>query len=221
MLSKVLKGADVQFEPVPWRRPAVTEEPASKAQPVGSDNSEAVRLRARIAELEAAVEAKSRQSYTAGVRAGEESARKSLEAEVHETVKQLAATIADMAETRSESMRRAEADMVRLSIEIARRVLHNELSADGAALESLIKAALEKLQSQEVYRVRVHPDQEKAVRSCLDQTGRGQAIAVVGDPVQPKGGAVFEISRGSLDASMETQLAEIEHGLINQLEARV
>jgi flagellar assembly protein FliH len=221
MLSKVLKGADVQFEPVPWRRPTVAEEPAAKATTPGSDNTELLRLKARIAELEAAVEMKSRQSYTAGVRAGEESTRKSLEAEVHETVKQLATTIADLAETRSESMRRAEADMVRLSIEIARRVLHNELSADGAALESLIKAALEKLQSQEVYRVRVHPDQEKAVRSCLDQTGRGQAIAVVGDPVQPKGGAVFEISRGALDASMETQLAEIEHGLISQLEARV
>jgi flagellar assembly protein FliH len=99
--------------------------------------------------------------------------------------------------------------------------LHRELSIDGSALEALIKAALEKLQSQEAYRVRVHPDQEKVVRACLDRTGRGQAIAVVGDPMQPQGGAVFEISRGSLDASVETQLAEIERGLIDQLEARV
>ena len=118
-----------------------------------------------------------------------------------------------MAATRAETIRRAEADTVRLSIEIARRVLHRELSVDGSALEALIKAALEKLQAQEVYRVRVHPDQEKLVRACLDQTGRGQAIEVVGDPVQPRGGAVFEISRGALDASVETQLAEIERGL--------
>jgi flagellar biosynthesis/type III secretory pathway protein FliH len=68
--------------------------------------------------------------------------------------------------------------------------------------------------------VRVHPDQEKVVRACLDQTGRGQAISVIADPVQPKGGAIFEISRGALDASVETQLTEIEHGLIEQLEAR-
>jgi flagellar assembly protein FliH len=122
---------------------------------------------------------------------------------------------------RAETIRRAEGDTVRLAIEIARRVLHRELSIDGSALEALIKAALEKLQSQEAYRVRVHPDQEKVVRACLDRTGRGQAIAVVGDPMQPQGGAVFEISRGSLDASVETQLAEIERGLIDQLEARV
>jgi flagellar biosynthesis/type III secretory pathway protein FliH len=221
MLSKVFKGGDVRAEPVAWRRAAVPPEPAGKADMEPVDNSEVGRLRTRIVELEAAVEARSRQSYAAGVRAGEESARKSLESEMRETVEQLATTIADLAETRGETIRRAEADMVRLSIEIARRVLHSELSADGSALESLIKAALEKLQAQEVYRVRVHPDQEKAVRSCLDQTGRGQAIAVIGDPVQPKGGAVFEIGRGALDASMETQLAEIEHGLMNQLEARV
>jgi flagellar assembly protein FliH len=220
-LSKVFKGADVHAEPVAWRRAAVSAEPSGQVDEAPVDHYEVGRLRTRIAELEAAVEAKSRQSYTAGVRAGEESARKSLEGGVRETMEQLAATIADLAETRGDTIRRAEADMVRLSIEIARRVLHSELSVDGSVLESLIKAALEKLQAQEVYRVRVHPDQEKAVRSCLDQTGRGQAIAVVGDPVQPKGGAVFEISRGALDASIETQLAEIEHGLINQLEARV
>jgi len=179
------------------------------------------RLRAKIAELEAALETKSRQSYETGVRAGEESALRDLESGVRETVQQLSAAIADLAGMRAETIRRAEADTVRLSIGIARRVLHRELSIDGSALEALIKAALEKLQAQEVYRVRVHPDREKLVRACLDRTGRGQSIAVVGDPVQPQGGAVFEISRGSLDASVETQLAEIERGLIDQLETRV
>ena len=177
-------------------------------------------MRARLPAIEAAAETKAQQQYAAGKRAGEEAARLSLEAEVRETVQKLATTIVELAETRTNSVHRAEADMVRLTIEIARRVLHRELSVDSSALEALIKAALEKLQSQEVYRVRVHPEQEQMVRSCLDQTGRGKAIAVVADPVQPKGGALFEISRGSLDASVETQLAEIENGLIDLLESR-
>ena len=133
----------------------------------------------------------------------------------------MAAAIVELAETRGDTIRRAEADTVRLSIEIARRVLHRELSVDSSALEALVKAALEKLQSQEVYRVRIHPDQEKMVRACLGQSGRGQSVTVVGDPAQPKGAAVFEISRGSLDASVDTQLAEIERGLVDQLENRV
>jgi flagellar assembly protein FliH len=221
MLSKVLKHAAAELTPVPWRDHPLSSASAAQPGAAVAAGAEVARLRAKIAELESVLETKSRQSYEAGVRAGEESARRDLESGVRETAQQLAATIADLAGTRAETIRRAEADTVRLAIEIARRVLHRELSTDGSALEALIKAALEKLQAQEVYRVRVHPSQEKLVRACLDQTGRGQAIAVVGDPVQPPGGAVFEISRGALDASVETQLAEIERGLIDQLEARV
>jgi flagellar assembly protein FliH len=220
MLSRVLKAADVELAPVPWRRHTGPGAPPAKPVTLAGDNTEVARLRARIAELEAAVEMKSRQAYAAGAQAGEEAARGTLEAGIRETAQKLADTIAEVAGMRAETIRRAEADTVRLSIEIARRVLHRELTVDGSALEALIKAAMEKLQAQEVYRVRIHPDQEKLVRACLDQTPHGQSIAVVSDPVQPKGGAIFELSHGSLDASVETQLAEIEHGLIDRLEAR-
>ncbi len=218
MLSKVLKDAGLELAPVPLRRRAVSSAVAAPRE--AAAGAEVAQLRARVAELEAAVEAQSRQSYLAGVRSGEESARQSLESNVRDVTLKLATTISELAETRSETIRRAEADTVRLSIEIARRVLHRELSVDSSALEGLIKAALAKLRAQEVYRVRVHPLQEKLFRACLDQNGRGQAVAVVGDPLQPLGGAVFETSRGALDASVETQLSEIERGLADQLEAR-
>jgi flagellar assembly protein FliH len=214
MLSKVLKDAGVKLAPVPWHRHLASSAPAGK----GGETAE---LRARIAELEALVETKARQAHAAGTRAGEESARHSLESGIRETIQQLAATIADLADTRADTIRRAEADTVRLSIEIARRVLHREISLDSSALESLVKAAMEKLQAQEVHRVRVHPDQEKLVQACLDEIGRGQSILVVSDPVQPKGGVVFELTSGLLDASVDTQLAEIERGLTEQLEAHV
>jgi flagellar assembly protein FliH len=221
MRAKVLKNSAAPLQPAPWSRnaaalPPAPEKPAHLAPPP----DESARCRARIAELEAAVELKSRQSYDAGFRAGGDAARQAAEAPVAAAVARLGDTIAELAVTRSETIRRAEADTVRLALEIARRVLHRELSMDPSALEALIHAALEKLQNQEVYRVRVHPRQEKLVRSCLDQSGRGQSITVIADPLQREGGAIFEISRGSLDASVETQLAEIERGLIDKLEVR-
>jgi flagellar assembly protein FliH len=219
MLSKVLKDASLELAPVPLRRLAFLSAPAAPRDADADATAEVAQFRTKIIELETALETQSRQSYAAGLRAGEESARQSLESGVRESVQRLAATIAELAATRSEIIHRAEADTVRLSIEIARRVLHRELSVDGSALEALIKAALEKLQAQEVHRVRVHPAQEKLLRTCLDQSGRGQSVAVVGDPLQPLGAAVFETSRGALDASVEIQLAEIERGLADQLEA--
>ena len=221
MLSKLLTDAGIASESIAWRRSGASAPCAPKPDAPAKVSAEIAQLRSKIAELEAAAEGRLRQAYESGMHAGEDAARQSLEAGVRETVEQLAAAIADAASTRAETIRRAEADTVRLAIEIARRVLHREVSVDPSALEGLIKAALEKLQNQEVHRVRVHPDQERLVRACLDQTGRGQAVEVVVDPVQPRGGVVFEIGRGALDASLDTQLAEIERGLVDQLEARV
>lgn len=221
MLSRVLKEDGSEVRPVAWRQTGgaaahVTEAPRTAAEPQG----EASQLRAKVAELTTAAERQARQAYESGFRAGEAAAVQNFEGAVREGVERLAKAIDQVASLRSETIRRAEADTVRLAVEIARRVLHRELSVDTSALEALVKAALEKLQSQEVYRVRVHPDLEKTMRSCLEQTGRGESIDVVKDPVQPKGGAVFEIGRGTLDASVETQLQEIERGLTDQLESR-
>jgi flagellar assembly protein FliH len=213
MLSKVIQDGMAGAEPVPWRS-------SSALQTANAGDGGNGRLQARITELEAALDAKTKQAYTAGVRAGEDAARQKLEGEVNAAVEELAETIAGLAGTRTETIRRAEADVVRLSIEIARRVLHRELATDNAAMEALIKAALEKLQGQEIYRVRVNPERQQAIRDALGRSARGQAIEVIADPAQPKGGAVFEIGRGALDASVETQLAEIEQSLIGQLETR-
>ena len=144
-----------------------------------------------------------------------------MDEQLHAALAKLAATVAEISSARGETIHRAEADTVHLAVEVARRILHREVSLDATALEALIRAALDKLQGQEIYRVRVHPDLAPTMRRCLEQTGRHQAVEVIADPVQPRGGAVFEINRGTLDASVDTQLREIERGLTDLLETRL
>jgi flagellar assembly protein FliH len=222
MSARLFNMSAVQVSPVLWRQKiSVGLKPIEpkQDQPM-ADMEEVQTLRRRIADLTSASDQNSRQAYDAGRQAGEAAAREVLEAEVRVTTERLAQTIAGLAATRGEALRRAEGDTVKLAIEIARRVLHRELSVDSSAIEALVKAALEKLQSQEIHRVKVHPDQEKLLRACLEQAGRCQGIEVVGDPSQLKGAAFFELTRGSLDASVETQLREIERGLADELQVR-
>lgn len=160
------------------------------------------------------------QAHASGYQAGELTARQALEGEMRAGAERLSQAIADLATAREQTIRRAEEDTVRLALDIARRVLHRELSVNSSAIEALVKTALEKLRNQEIYRVRVHPDQENLVRQCLQQRGRGKEVEIVGDAAQARGGAIFEISRGALDASVETQLQEIERGLTDEMEIR-
>jgi flagellar assembly protein FliH len=220
VLSKVLTEAAADAQPIAWRQgPAI---PTKAARPVADGTpGEVLQLRARITELTAVAEQQARQAYETGLRTGEGAARKALESETRAAIDRLTATIAEVSATRAEVILRAEADLVRLAVEIARRVLHRELTVDANALQALTAAALHKLQSQEIHRVRVHPDQEKMVRASLQQSGRGQGIEVIADPSQPPGGILFDIGRGALDASVGTQLDEIARGLADQLDNRL
>jgi flagellar assembly protein FliH len=221
MLSRVLTENAADAQPVTWRQGAAIPTKPARPVPEGAPGGEVLQLRARITELTAAAEQQARQAYEAGLRAGEGNARKALESEIQAAIDRLTATIADVAGARAGVIQRAEADTVRLAIEIARRVLHRELTVDPNALEALARAALAKLQSQEIHRVLVHPDQEKVVRASLAQAGRGQGIEVIADSKQPPGGILFDIGRGALDASVGTQLDEIARGLTDQLDHRL
>lgn len=220
MLSRIVGEEETGVAPLAWRsrtpraadeRPRAAGPPAPPPGPPSGPTPE---------QINALVQQQARQAHDAGYREGEAAGRRQAEEQLKEAVERLAVTVTEVAGARTEALRRAEADIVHLSVEIARRVLHRELTLDTSALEALIRAALEKLSSQEVYRVRVHPDQDSLMRACLRQIGRDVNIEVVSDPLQPRGGAVFEISRGLLDALVETQLREIERGLADQLDNR-
>ncbi len=110
--------------------------------------------------------------------------------------------------------------MVRLSLAVARRILHRELTLDPESIQGVVHAALRNLEHREVLRVRVCPEAAKMVRSILEQAGAGPAIEVTPDNKMGVGDIVFETSVGQLDASIETQLQEVQRGFADRLGAR-
>jgi flagellar assembly protein FliH len=56
-----------------------------------------------------------------------------------------------------------------------------------------------------------------SVRSCLEDAGRAPALEVIGDASLNCGDAIFETSLGELDASVDSQLREIERGFADKL----
>lgn len=173
---------------------------------------------ARREELQREIERRVQEARSAGFQDGLASAKTAGASEIRSMQEKLGETIASLAELRPRLRRQAEADLVKLSLAIARRILHRELAVDPEAMRGLIQAALEKLQSQEISRVRIHPSQEAVVRSVLQGRPLGSQVQVLADGALSPGAAIFESSRGNLDASVEMQLREIEQGLTDRLE---
>jgi flagellar assembly protein FliH len=170
------------------------------------------------AELEQAIQERISQARQAGFSEGEASGRAKAQGEVRSAIDRIAQSIADIDEFRTTLYRQAEVESVRLSIAIARRVLRRELTVDPAAIEGLVRAALERLQSQESCRVRVNPDHVSAMRAALERAGMSAKVEVIADQAQEPGAAIFEMPSGNLDASMDSQLREIERGLADRFQ---
>jgi flagellar assembly protein FliH len=128
--------------------------------------------------------------------------------------------VQELAATRKSFRAEAEHDTVQLAIAIARRVLHRELSTDPEAILGLVMAAFQKLTARETHRLRVSPSGAAAIQEHRSRLDLPPGLEIVSDASLSLGGAIFETSRGELDASVGIQLAEIDRGFADIVRRR-
>jgi flagellar assembly protein FliH len=201
--SRFIKKAD-SFRPYDWH--SMGEAPAVSCQPA------AVQTRQNDEE-------ELRQAVQRAYLEGEAAARAALGESTKAVQADLARTIAELAQVRAVIYKEAQADLLRLAIAIARRILHRELLVSPDILQSIVSVVLEKLDRQEVHRVRVHPAMAARLDQELKNLPNQRPILVAADATLGPGACIFETGRGNVDASIDSQLAEIERGLADRLEA--
>jgi flagellar assembly protein FliH len=208
MSSKLLRGGTIATEPVTWRRVSSSEaisgegQPCHMPEPVAGPESNAA----------GDIERRLKLAHREGVEEGKAAGRQSLATQVEAMQMKLARSIEELTGARLRARREAEQDVVALALAVARRILHRELTVAPEALWGLVKAALEKLEAREVHRVRVAPSDAATLRKFIEQMGLPQRVELVEDATLAPGSVLIDSSRGVLDASVDTQLAEIERG---------
>jgi flagellar assembly protein FliH len=241
MLSRILRGEDAAVaQPVPWRRAAGTEtlrQPNAPAHTIAphpqsaGSNKPAVRqiittddqvtvLLERVNELERTMDQRVAEARDAAYREAELKTRTQVTAQVEPLMEKLARSIHELSELRSKLRHEAEGDLIKLSLAIAKKVVHRELSTDSESLAGLVRVAMEKIRFQEILRVRVHPQHQAIVQQMVTRLSGGVPLAVLADNRLPLGGVVVETTRGEFDSSVDIQLREIERGLTDRLAAR-
>lgn len=206
--SRILRGGELAaVTPMAWRGTS-TAPPPPRPAPAPAVNAGA-------AENQRQDEA-DKESYQRGFSAGRNMGRDEAAADLQPVMDRLSHSLADLASTRSKVRKAAESDLLKLAIAVARRVLHRELTLDPGSIEGLIRVALEKLESRELCRVRVHPDQEPVIRTLLARFSAAP-VELIPDPALQCGDVLFETSHGVLDGSIEAQLQEIERGFADRM----
>jgi len=218
MLCKIFQPSDIAVSKWESARPA--EKPAAPAAtPAVTSHDPQEPLAERVRQLEQqlrdAEQARAREAQAASHTAREEGlsrGREEMRQEMEACSERLAAVLKDISLLKARLRAEAEQEIVRLSLAIARRILHREATIDPDTIHGLVHAALQKLQKRELSRIRVHPSAAESVSGKLYSLGMSSTVEVLPDNSLTPGGLIFETALGDLDASIDSQLNEIERG---------
>lgn len=114
-----------------------------------------------------------------------------------------------------------EAEVVQLSLAVARKILHREAQTDPLVLTGTVRVALEKLAAGTRVKLIVPEHDEFKWRQVLGTLKDVQPQPeVIGDPALAPGSCILETEVGSTQISLDHQFREIERGLLDLLAVR-
>ena len=160
-------------------------------------------------------------AYERGLAEGKANARMESEKATAEIRSQICSALQTFSKDRADYFGRIEAEVVRLSLSIARKILHRESQMDPLVLTGVVHVALQKLNSDTRVRLCTHPDEVRFWSDYFKQSKDGPSrVDIVGDPSLSVGQCTLETEFGTTQISLETQLKEIEQGFFDLLEQR-
>jgi len=128
-----------------------------------------------------------------------------------------AAALAGAAAARERLLSGAEAEVVALALEVARKVLGRELAQRPDAVVDLAARGLAAVRDRIAVSLRVHPDDLPALRDAQGRLAailsRAPGLGIREDAALARGSAVIETEAGRVDASVEAQLDALAQAL--------
>lgn len=185
------------------------------ASHVQSDRERLLALALR--EFEARWEERER-THARVVREADERAEAGLRAEITVAVQCFASTVDDLLAARAELLRASEETALRLTLAVARKVVHDAVRIDDKFVLQIVRRALRWAADAQRVVIRVHPDDLALVEQHLPEwtasLRRSRALRVEGDAGLARGGCRVETEAGEIVASMQEQLDAIESALV-------
>jgi flagellar assembly protein FliH len=111
-----------------------------------------------------------------------------------------------------------EAEVIQLSLAIARKVLGQEAAVDPLLLAGTVRAALDRLGGTSKVTLTVHPASLSEWRKAL--TERRQHLEFAEDDSLPPEGCMLRSQLGTTEISLQQQLKEVEHSFFDLLAQR-
>jgi flagellar assembly protein FliH len=164
---------------------------------------------------------KEQQAWNAGHTAGKEETQAACEQQIAKLREEITKAVQDFAAAREVYFQRVEQEVVRLTLSIARKILHREAQVDPLLLTGILRVALDKIGSSTNTRLHANPADVNVWRDYFKHTHENFPVPeLIGDPEIQPGRCILETELGTTEIGLETQLKEIEQGFLDLLAQR-
>ncbi len=120
-------------------------------------------------------------------------------------------------EIQEQFIQEAQQQLLGLALEIAKKVLMQEIQADRHKIDPIVTEALSRVQDRVDVVVHLHPDDLARCELVgqADEAADKSSISFVADPKVQRGGCLLQTARGTVESSIDGQLEEIGQALEN------
>jgi len=197
-LSRVIRG-EAASECQAWRLPEVQSGEASRNRPVTARQLEEIQQQAR------------QEGFQQGLQEGRDSGREELLNSVR-CLEQILNTLDKPLEELDDSV---EQQLAQLAMLVARQLVRRELKTDPEQVVGIVREALALLPvAARDVQLALNPEDAGIVRDALSLHEGEQAIRIVEDPVQSRGGCRVVTRTSQIDATIETRLNSVIAGVL-------
>ena len=121
--------------------------------------------------------------------------------------------VAGFERQRAQLLQQLKPGLTKLVIAVAQRVVDRELATDEEVIRRVIDAAIDEIGRSGIVTVRVSPEDAGALRDAIRQDEwhppTTVELEIVADPAVARGGCMLESDYGQVDATVETQIAQL------------
>jgi flagellar assembly protein FliH len=158
-------------------------------------------------------------AYENGFRQGEKAGREIAERKVEAMMRRYADTIQEISGLKPSFYAQAERDVVKLALEVAKKIVHREVQVDREIIQTLVKVALSHVAVKSAVRIRLHPADYSFMlekRAASLRPGEGdRELVLVSDKAIERGGCLIETECGDIDARIEEEFREVERAFFS------
>jgi len=161
-----------------------------------------------------------KQAFESGFHQGERAGAEIAEKKMETVMRRYAETVLELGRLKPVLYAQVETEVVKLAVEVAKKIVHREIHADPEIIQTLVRVALGHVAEKGAVTVHLHPVDYNYLlehRAELVHGADGREIVLLADKSIERGGCLIQTECGDIDARIEEEFREVERSFFEGL----